>query len=104
MVPFFRRQIRNGCDHLPITDAGMTRFWITLQQGVDFVLKNFERMHGGRDLRAEDSVGEEWSTWPGRWRPTFRTGSSASVRVKSCMRSCALRMTRISRWNSRITM
>ena len=25
----------------------MTRFWITLQQGVDFVLKNFERMHGG---------------------------------------------------------
>jgi UDP-N-acetylglucosamine 4,6-dehydratase len=25
----------------------MTRFWITLQQGVDFVLKNFQRMHGG---------------------------------------------------------
>ena len=25
----------------------MTRFWITLQQGVDFVLKSFERMHGG---------------------------------------------------------
>ena len=31
----------------PITDELMTRFWITLQQGVDFVLKNFERMHGG---------------------------------------------------------
>ena len=47
VVPFFRRQIENGSDHLPITDAKMTRFWITLQQGVDFVLKNFERMHGG---------------------------------------------------------
>ena len=46
-MPFFRRQIADGCDHLPITDTKMTRFWITLQQGVDFVLKNFERMHGG---------------------------------------------------------
>src|SRR5580704_9462928 len=47
VVPFFKRQIASGCDHLPITDASMTRFWITVQQGVDFVLKNFERMHGG---------------------------------------------------------
>jgi UDP-N-acetylglucosamine 4,6-dehydratase len=47
VVPFFRKQIDSGCDHLPITDVGMTRFWITLQQGVDFVLKNFMRMHGG---------------------------------------------------------
>jgi UDP-N-acetylglucosamine 4,6-dehydratase len=47
VVPFFRRQIAGGCDHLPITDAKMTRFWITLRQGVDFVLRNFERMHGG---------------------------------------------------------
>jgi UDP-N-acetylglucosamine 4,6-dehydratase len=47
VVPFFRKQIDGGCDHLPITDAGMTRFWITLQQGVDFVLQNFARMHGG---------------------------------------------------------
>jgi len=47
VVPFFRKQIESGCDHLPITDVGMTRFWITLQQGVDFVLQNFLRMHGG---------------------------------------------------------
>jgi UDP-N-acetylglucosamine 4,6-dehydratase/5-epimerase len=47
VVPFFKKQIADGCDHLPITDASMTRFWITVQQGVDFVLKNFERMHGG---------------------------------------------------------
>jgi UDP-N-acetylglucosamine 4,6-dehydratase len=47
VVPFFRKQIANGCDFLPVTDANMTRFWITLQQGVDFVLKNFARMNGG---------------------------------------------------------
>lgn len=47
VVPFFRKLIDKGCDYLPITDVRMTRFWITLQQGVDFVLKNFERMHGG---------------------------------------------------------
>jgi UDP-N-acetylglucosamine 4,6-dehydratase len=46
-VPFFKKRIDEGCDHLPITDTRMTRFWITLQQGVDFVLKNFARMHGG---------------------------------------------------------
>lgn len=47
VVPFFKKLIDEGSDHLPITDVRMTRFWITLQQGVDFVLKNFERMHGG---------------------------------------------------------
>jgi UDP-N-acetylglucosamine 4,6-dehydratase/5-epimerase len=47
VVPFFQKQIANGCEDLPITDVSMTRFWITVQQGVDFVLRNFERMHGG---------------------------------------------------------
>ncbi len=47
VVPFFRKLINSGADHLPITDTRMTRFWITLQQGVDFVLKNFQRMYGG---------------------------------------------------------
>ena len=47
VVPFFEKLIREGADHLPITDARMTRFWISLQQGVDFVLKNLERMRGG---------------------------------------------------------
>jgi UDP-N-acetylglucosamine 4,6-dehydratase/5-epimerase len=47
VVPFFKKKIESGCDHLPITDARMTRFWITLQQGVEFVLKSFARMHGG---------------------------------------------------------
>ena len=47
VVPFFQKLINEGADHLPITHPEMTRFWITLQQGVDFVLKDFERMFGG---------------------------------------------------------
>ena len=47
VVPFFQKCIDSGLDHLPITDVRMTRFWITIQQGVDFVLRNFERMQGG---------------------------------------------------------
>lgn len=47
VVPFFQRLIDSGATSLPITDVDMTRFWISLQQGVDFVLKNFARMHGG---------------------------------------------------------
>ena len=47
VVPFFQKIIAEGSDYLPITHAEMTRFWITLQQGVDFVLKNFQRMKGG---------------------------------------------------------
>lgn len=47
VVPFFEQLKNNGSDHLPITHLEMTRFWISLQQGVDFVLKNFERMLGG---------------------------------------------------------
>lgn len=47
VVPFFQKLIAKGAKELPITDTEMTRFMITLQQGVDFVLKNFERMKGG---------------------------------------------------------
>lgn len=47
VVPFFKKLIAENTGYLPITDERMTRFWITLQQGVDFVLKNFERMSGG---------------------------------------------------------
>ncbi|NPA65642.1 MAG: UDP-N-acetylglucosamine 4,6-dehydratase (inverting) [Epsilonproteobacteria bacterium] len=47
VVPFFKNLIAEGAKELPITDEKMTRFWITLQEGVDFVLKNFERMQGG---------------------------------------------------------
>jgi UDP-N-acetylglucosamine 4,6-dehydratase len=47
VIPFFRKLIAEGADHLPITHVDMTRFWITLQQGVDFVLASLGRMSGG---------------------------------------------------------
>jgi len=47
VVPFFRKLLREGAQELPVTDERMTRFWITLQQGVDFVITNLSRMHGG---------------------------------------------------------
>lgn len=45
VVPFFKKIKETGV--VPITDERMTRFWITLDQGVQFVLDNLERMHGG---------------------------------------------------------
>ena len=47
VVPFFKNLIENNATELPITDPRMTRFFITLQEGVDFVLNNLKRMHGG---------------------------------------------------------
>jgi len=47
VVPLFKKLIAEGVKELPITEAEMTRFWITLEQGVNFVLKNFGRMQGG---------------------------------------------------------
>lgn len=47
VVPLFKKLIAQGEKELPITHENMTRFWITLEQGVNFVLKNFERMKGG---------------------------------------------------------
>jgi UDP-N-acetylglucosamine 4,6-dehydratase len=45
--PFFRKLLEGGATELPITDERMTRFWITLDQGVNFVLSCFELMRGG---------------------------------------------------------
>lgn len=47
VVPFFLKLIESGATELPITHAEMTRFMITLDQGVQFVLTNFIRMQGG---------------------------------------------------------
>ncbi len=47
VVPFFQNLLKNGTTELPITDEKMTRFLITLEDGVNFVLDNFKRMHGG---------------------------------------------------------
>jgi UDP-N-acetylglucosamine 4,6-dehydratase len=45
VVPFFKEKSKSGI--LPITDLEMTRFWLTIDQGVLFVLNSLARMHGG---------------------------------------------------------
>nr|WP_232314868.1 UDP-N-acetylglucosamine 4,6-dehydratase (inverting) [Oceanibaculum pacificum] len=47
VLTYFQKLIEEGADHLPITDPRMTRFWITLQQGVNFVLSCMQIMRGG---------------------------------------------------------
>lgn len=47
VMPFFQRLVADGAKELPITDPSMTRFLITLQHGVDFVLDALHRMQGG---------------------------------------------------------
>jgi UDP-N-acetylglucosamine 4,6-dehydratase len=47
VVPLFNQYIKNKSKFLPITDSDMTRFWITIEEGVKFVIKSFERMIGG---------------------------------------------------------
>lgn len=47
VMPFFRELIDSGSKFLPITNTKMTRFWITLDQGAEFVINTFKRMRGG---------------------------------------------------------
>jgi UDP-N-acetylglucosamine 4,6-dehydratase/5-epimerase len=47
VIPFFHKLLGEGVDELPITHPDMTRFWITLRQGVDFVLSCLSQMQGG---------------------------------------------------------
>ncbi|MCF8475409.1 MAG: UDP-N-acetylglucosamine 4,6-dehydratase (inverting) [Pseudolabrys sp.] len=47
VVPYFKRLLSEGVSELPITDPRMTRFWITLDQGANFVLSSLAMMHGG---------------------------------------------------------
>ena len=47
VLPLFQKMLAEGATSLPITDPRMTRFWIRLEQGIDFVLEAFARMHGG---------------------------------------------------------
>ncbi len=47
VIPFFKKLANQKASEIPITDPRMTRFLITLDQGVDFVLKAFQRMQKG---------------------------------------------------------
>lgn len=47
VLPLFENFLKNKEKYLPITDLNMTRFWLTLEQGVEFVLSCFQKMLGG---------------------------------------------------------
>ena len=47
VIPFFDNIIKNGGTELPITDYRMTRFWISLEEGVKLVIKALEESRGG---------------------------------------------------------
>ena len=47
VIPFFKELIEKGAAELPVTDTRMTRFWITLEEGVDLVLKALAESKGG---------------------------------------------------------
>lgn len=47
VIPFFNNIIKNGGKELPITDYRMTRFWISLTQGVELVIKALKEAKGG---------------------------------------------------------
>lgn len=47
VVPYWKQLIKDGADSLPITDERMTRFWVTIDEAVDFVLKSAQRSVGG---------------------------------------------------------
>ncbi|MFQ5955290.1 MAG: UDP-N-acetylglucosamine 4,6-dehydratase (inverting) [Kiloniellales bacterium] len=47
VIPLFRRLLAEGATRLPITDERMTRFWISMAQGIDFVLSSLAMMRGG---------------------------------------------------------
>jgi UDP-N-acetylglucosamine 4,6-dehydratase len=46
VIPFFKKLAKDGEQVFPLTDRGMTRFWITLDQAADFVLKSLKNMNG----------------------------------------------------------
>lgn len=47
VVPYFKKLLNQGISQLPITDERMTRFWISLEEGVNFVINAFSRLQGG---------------------------------------------------------
>lgn len=47
VIPFFKKLLAQGARELPVTDQRMTRFWITLEEGVDLVIKALRESRGG---------------------------------------------------------
>jgi len=53
VIPFFRKLVQEGKTELPVTDLEMTRFWISLEQGVQLVIKALAESKGGETFIAK---------------------------------------------------
>ena len=85
VIPFFLQQRESGT--LTLTDKRMTRFWITLEQGVQLVIHAAEAMHGGEicvpkipSMKVTDPAAPDSSV------PTVKSRTSAFGPEKSCMK------------------
>ena len=70
VIPFFRSLVESGETELPITDFGMTRFWISLEQGVELVIKALSESRGGETFIAKI--------------PSFKITNLAKAMLPSC--------------------
>ncbi|KOC48473.1 UDP-N-acetylglucosamine 4,6-dehydratase (inverting) [Clostridium botulinum] len=70
VIPFFKSLIENNTKELPITDFRMTRFWITLEQGVELVFKALEESKGGETYISKI--------------PSFKVTDLAKAMLESC--------------------
>ena len=86
IIPFFRKLIADGQTELPITDLRMTRFWISLEQGVQLVIKALEEAKAAKPLSAK-SLPLKLPTSQKRCFPAAESRKSVSAPAKSCMKS-----------------
>ena len=96
VIPVFVEQRKRG--KITVTDPRMTRFWLTLEHGVRFVIRAIEQMHGG-EIFVPKIPSMRWSISPKLWLRDAPSNSSAFVLEKNCTKCCSLRMKRAMRWN-----
>ena len=89
VIPIFMEQRTRG--RVTITDSRMTRFWITLEDGVRFVIQCLEQMHGGEIFVPENSQHEAAGYGTGHRAGLARSTALESGRGKSCTKSCSLK-------------
>lgn len=99
VIPLYRKLLAEGSEYLPVTDQRMTRFWITLQQGVEFVMTSLAMMRGGKSSCRRSRACAS-STSRAASRRGCPSRSWVSVRAKSCTRSWSPRTIRARRWSS----
>ena len=86
VIPFFQKMLAQGETVLPITDYRMTRFWISLDEGVQLVIKALHEAKGGETFISK-IPSFRITDLARRWRRSAVQKKSASGKEKSCMRS-----------------